>query len=162
MREAWTDALTFADIRFDEITFLSQCNARGIRTAFPGEIEQPSHGATQLSPPLLCAFFSLPYVLFFRVSIPPAVSVRPTLFTTDAYGIFNMRTHLSACRTHEGQVRCVERARGALGGEGGQAQDLAVSDRETVDHSVPSGDRTQGLWISDALSYVPRPPHIIS
>ena len=32
--------------------------------------------------------------------MPPAV--RPTLLTTDGYGIFNVRTNLAACRTHEG------------------------------------------------------------
>ena len=28
-------------IRFDSISFLSQCNAREIRAAFPGQSEQP-------------------------------------------------------------------------------------------------------------------------
>ena len=43
-----------------------------------------------------------PCVQCFCVSKPPAV--RPTFFlTTDGYGIFNVRTNLGACHTHEGR-----------------------------------------------------------
>ena len=57
-------------------------------------------------------------------------------FTTDGYGIFNVRTNVGACHTHEG----------------GQAQtSLALEwtrrDIQTVAHPAPPGDRTQGLRI---------------
>ena len=59
-------------------------------------------------------------------------------FTTDGYGIFNVRTHLGACRTHEGGS-----------GTNKSAQELTRRDRKTVPHPAPPGDRTQGLriWI---------------
>ena len=49
---------------------------------------------------VLPSLFSFRRAFFFPRSIPPAV--RPTLFTTDGFGIFNVRTNLGACRTHEG------------------------------------------------------------
>ena len=49
---------------------------------------------------VLSSLLLFPCVQCFRVLIPPAV--RPVPFTTDGYGIFNMRTRLRACGTHEG------------------------------------------------------------
>ena len=67
---------------------------------------------------------------YFCVTIPPAV--RPTLFTTDGYGIFNnMRTNLGVCRTHEGGS-----------GTNKSAQELTRRDRKTAPHPAPLWDRT--------------------
>ena len=63
-----------------------------------------SSHSTALPSVFVCAFFS-PLCSVF-VSIPPAA--RAYYFTTDEYGIFNMRTYLGACRTQEGGVRYKE------------------------------------------------------
>ena len=55
-------------------------------------------------------------------------------FTVDEYGIFNVRTNLSACCTHE---------RGS--GTNKSAEELTPRDRKTVPHPAPPRDRTQGL-----------------
>ena len=72
----------------------------------------------------------------FRVSTPPAVM--PTLFTMDGYGIFNMRTNLSVCRTHKG---------GSGTNKSAQELTLEGQQKKTVPHPAPPGDRTQGLQI---------------
>ena len=52
--------------------------------------------ATQLiSPFFLCAMFSCFYI----------TGCEAYTFTTDGYGIFNVRTDLGACHTHQGGVR---------------------------------------------------------
>ena len=64
-----------------------------IQAAFPGgggKVSSHSTAATQL-------VFLSPVCSVFRVSKPQSVR----LFTTDGYGIFNVRTNLGACRTHE-------------------------------------------------------------
>ena len=92
------------------------------------------------------AGFCFPCAVFmcFRTSGCEAYS-----FTTDGYGIFNVRTHLGACRTHE---------------EGSDtnkpAQELTRREKRTVPHPAQPGDRTQGfqVWIPTLLplSCVPR------
>ena len=72
---------------------------------------------------------------YFSVTIPPAV--RPTLFTTDGYEIFNVRTHLGARRTHEGGSGTNESAQELTGGGMGT----------TAPPPAPPQDRTQGLRI---------------
>ena len=54
-------------------------------------------------------------------------------FTTDGYGIVNMRTHLGACRTHE-----------EGSGTNKSAQEWARRDRKTIPRLASPGDRTQG------------------
>ena len=50
-------------------------------------------------------------------------------FTTDAYGIFNVRTSLDACHTHEGESL----------GTSTPAQELTRRDRNTAPHPAPPG-----------------------
>ena len=57
-------------------------------------------------------------------------------FTTVGHRIFNVCTHLGACRTHEGGSDTKK-----------SAQELSRRDRKTVSHPAPPGDRTQGLRI---------------
>ena len=59
-------------------------------------------------------------------------------FTTDRFGIFNVRTNLGACRTHKGES-----------GTNKFAQGLTQKDRKTAPHPAPRRYRTQGLriWI---------------
>ena len=59
-------------------------------------------------------------------------------FTTDGYGIFNVRTNLVAWRTLEG-----------WSGTNKCAQELTLRDRKAVPQPAPPGDLTQGLriWI---------------
>ena len=56
--------------------------------------------------------------------------------TTDGYGVFNVRTTFGACRTHEEES-----------GTNKPAQKLTLRDRKPVAHSVPPGNRTQGLRV---------------
>ena len=75
-------------MRSDYITFLSQCNAREIQARlFPGKASSHIVQRYHIFPPtsMQC----------FRVPIPPAV-IKAYSFTTDGYGIFNVRTHLGA------------------------------------------------------------------
>ena len=51
-------------------------------------------------------------------------------FTTDGYGIFNVRTNLGAYRSHEGGS-----------GTNKSAQELIRRDRKTAAHPAPPGDR---------------------
>ena len=55
-------------------------------------------------------------------------------FTTDGYGIFNKRTHLGVCHTHEGGS-----------GTNKSAKELTRSDRKTVPHPAPYSFSTQIL-----------------
>ena len=59
-------------------------------------------------------------------------------FTTGGYGIFNERTHVATCRTHE---------RGS--GTSTSAQEMTRRDTARVPHPAATGDPTQGLrvWI---------------
>ena len=119
--------------------------ARDILAAFPGESGQPQYGLTQLCSPL-CAVLS-------RVSIPPAVTEAYS-FTTDGYGIFNVRTHLGAHRDMKGWSSTNK-----------SAQDLTRRDRKLncLLPWAPPGDRTQessGLN-SDALTKSLRSPLIV-
>ena len=77
---------------------LSHCNAREIRAAFHGG----KRAATVRRYPAFSSL-SLPHVQCLRVSVAPAV--KATLFTTDGYGIFNVRTDLSACRYYYARYR---------------------------------------------------------
>ena len=73
-------------------------------------------------------------------------------FTTDGYGIFNVRTKLGTCRTQEGGP-----------GTDNWAQELNRRDRKiTVPHPASSGDRTQGLqiWISTLYNHWATSPRI--
>ena len=68
---------------------------------------------------------------------PPAV--RPYSFRTDGYGIFNVRTNLGACRTHEGGS-----------GTNKSAQELTRRDKISLSYPAPPGDQTQGLWMKNS------------
>ena len=58
-------------------------------------------------------------------------------FTTDGYGIFNVRRNLGACRTHEGRPVANK-----------SAKELTRTDvQTTVPRPAPPGDRTRGLRI---------------
>ena len=61
-----------------------------MQAAFPRKSEQPFYGPVPFFP--LCAAFS-----YFH-----ATGCDAYYFTTDGYGIFNVRTNVGACRTHEG------------------------------------------------------------
>ena len=61
-------------------------------------------------------------------------------FTTDGYGIFNLRTNLGAYHTQERES-----------GTNRSAQELTRRDRKNVSHPPPPGDRTQG---SSDLNFV--------
>ena len=74
------------------MTVLSQCNALEIRAAFRGESEQPQYGATQTFFLSLCRVFVIPCHRLY---------CKDYSFTTYGYGIFNVRTSLGACSTHE-------------------------------------------------------------
>ena len=91
-----------------------------------------------LSKSVICLWVSAAVFMvhvWFRVSIISAV--RPTLSRQMEMGIFNVRTNLGACRTHEGES-----------GTNKSAQELTRRDRKTAPHSVPPRDRTQGLLSS--------------
>ena len=62
--------------------------------AFPGESEQPLYSTS-----LPRCFFSLLRSVFLCF---PTTGFEAKAFATYGYGIFNVRTHLDACRTHEG------------------------------------------------------------
>ena len=100
VQPAWNWAL-FVPIRFEYIrlltTFLSPMQCTGNRGFFPrgkrAAIVWRYPGFISLSP--VCTVFSC-----FHTAGCEAYS-----FTTYEYGIFNVRTNLAACRTHEGGVR---------------------------------------------------------
>ena len=98
-----------------------------IRAAFPGESEQPKYGATQLFI-LLCAVCSCVHT----------TGCEAYYFTTHEYGIFNVRTNVGACRSHE---------RGS--GTNKSAQELTRRDsKKTLVLTLPrQGIETQGLRI---------------
>ena len=82
-------------MRSDSITFLSQCNARQNNSGcFPHE-KANSHSTA------LPSFFGLSLLLCAVCSCFHTTDCDAYSFTTDGYGIFNVRTHLGACRTHE-------------------------------------------------------------
>ena len=68
-------------------------------------------------------------------------------FTTDGYGIFNVRTTVGACRTHEGES-----------GTNKSAQELTWRDRKTALHPAPPVDQGSSNLNSDALTTELRPP----
>ena len=83
----WLDYITS-----DYITFLPQCNAQGIRVAFPRESELQPNIAHNLNYPAssscVCSVFKFPYHRLWGL-----------LYTTDGCGICNVRINLGACRT---------------------------------------------------------------
>ena len=83
-------------------------------------------GASQFFFSLLCA----------EVSCLHTTGTEAYSFTTDGYGIFNVRANMGACRTHEGGS-----------GTNKPAHELIRRDRKTVANPAPPGDRTQGLRI---------------
>ena len=61
-------------------------------------------------------------------------------FTIDGYEIFNVRTHVGACCSHEWGS-----------GTNMSAQELNRRDKTSARHAAPPRGRTQGLGISDSL-----------
>ena len=91
-----TQIITLDYIRYILITFLCPNAMHGkLGAAFLGGKRAISTALPRFL--LFKNFFTVvSCVQCFCVSIPPAV--RPTIVTTDGYGIFNVRTHLDACR----------------------------------------------------------------
>ena len=121
---------------------LSQCNARNIQAAFPGESEQPQYCATQTVFPV-CS-----------VSCSHTTGCDAYSFTADGYGIFNVRTNVGACGTHEGRW-----------GEGVRHKEVCTSVNSEGQKHCPSPCRSaRGLnpgssdLKSDSLTTEPRPP----
>ena len=73
--------------------FLSQCNAREIRAAFPGESEH--YGVQRF--PAFGLFFRCAVFSCFHSTFCEACS-----FTTDGYGIFTVRTNVGVPYTQRG------------------------------------------------------------
>ena len=116
-----------------QCTWYSEC--------FPGETEDPFVWRYQVFV-FLCAMF-----LWFHTTNCEEYS-----FTTDGYEIFNMRTHLGACRTHEGGS-----------GTNKSAQELIRRDRKKTcplpcpaRGSNPESSDLNSDAVTTELSYVPR------
>ena len=91
------------------------------------------------------AFFFFPCVQFFRVSISPAV--RHNSFTTDGYGIFNVRTNLVHTKGPQAQISLHKSC-------------LKGTYRKNCSSPCPTrGSNPGSLGLtSDSLSSEPRPP----
>ena len=92
-------------------------------------------------PPPVCSVFVFPFHRLWSLLF--------SIFITDGYGIFNVRTSLGAYRTHEGGSDTKKSAQGMI-----------RRDRKTIPHPVPPPeDRNPGSsnLNSDALTTDPRP-----